>query len=284
MARTPSDATRFTATGPYASSSPGFTSNSPNASATASASSGSGSQISFGAPAPAGETAQQKIARLRAAAAAAKRGQESRFDVLVRVGRVWADRAHRVTAVGLIGGTVIAAMMAGAGITDMLLHNRRRKNEWLAQKRAEEAKEVHDARMALEEGRVTEDQLLLINRERAKFEAAEAKQNRPGVFRRTTNWLFSGLSSEERKGGKLGGGVAAASGVPQSSSEEILGEREDKGVLRAVEERVEANRRSGERVEDVLRPLGGPLDREAQRTANAVADTGKSWMSRITGK
>jgi hypothetical protein len=34
----------------------------------------------------------------------------------------------------------------------------------------------------------------------------------------------------------------------------------------------------------VLRPLGGPLDREAERTVNAAADAGKSWMSWISGR
>lgn len=32
-------------------------------------------------------------------------GKESQFDQVVRVGRVWADRAHRTTAWGLIGLT-----------------------------------------------------------------------------------------------------------------------------------------------------------------------------------
>ena len=281
MARSPSDATRFTSTGPYASSSTSFGSNTANASTPAAS---TGSQISFGAPAPAGETPQQKIARLRAAAAAAKVGHESRFDSVVRVGRVWADRAHRFTAVSLIGLTVISGMVAAAGISDMLLHNRRRKTEWLAEKRATEAKEVAEARIALEEGRATQDQILFINRERAKFEAAEAKKNRPGIFRRTTNWMFSGLSSEEQKGGKLGAGISNAVNVTQPSQEVLLGAQEDRGVLQAVEEQVAANRRSGEKVEEVLRPIGGPLDREAQRTANVMADTGKSWVSWVTGR
>lgn len=273
MARSPSDATRFTATGLHASSP-------PNATTSAS----TGSQISFGAPAPAGETPQQKIARLRAAAAAAKRGQESQFDKVVRIGRVWADRAHRFTAISLIGLTVVSGMVAGAGIADMLLHNRRRKNEWLAGKQAEEAREVGEARIALEEGRATQDQILLINRERAKFEAAEVQKNRPGILKRTTNWMFSGLSSEEQKGGKLGASTTSVNVVTPTPREEILGESEDKGVLRAVEEKIEANRRTGEKVEEVLRPLGGPLDREAQRTASVVAGAGKSWVSWITGR
>ena len=270
MARTPADATRFTATGPYASSSSSFT---PNGNG-----SGPGSQIQFGAPPTPNETPQQKIARLRAAADAAKRQTETRFDRTVRIGRLVADKAHRYTAMGLIGATILTAMVATAGISDMVLHNRRRRNEWLAQKRAEEALEVDQARRAMEVGTATEDQVLLVNRTRAREEAKEAKRTRPGIIIRSTGWLFGGLSKEETKGGRLGAEAV------QSGREDVLGEREHRGVLQAVEEKVEERRRTGEKVEEVLRPMGGPLDREAERTVAAAADTGRSWMSWISGK
>jgi predicted TIM-barrel fold metal-dependent hydrolase len=171
MARSPSDATRFTATGPYASSSPSFSPNPPTSAQT-------GSQINFGSPAPQNETPQQKIARLRAAAALARSGgKESTYDSVVRVGRIWADRMHRFTAMGLIGLTVVSGMVAVAGITDMLLHNRRRRNEWMAEQRAKSARDLIEAVEARERGEATEDQLLLINRERAAREAEEAKKN-----------------------------------------------------------------------------------------------------------
>lgn len=82
--RSVADATRFTATGPHA-----FT-RTPPASPT---------------PAAAPETPQQRVARLRGAAQQAKLAQVSTFDRLVDRGRIWADRAHRVVAIGLIGAT-----------------------------------------------------------------------------------------------------------------------------------------------------------------------------------
>ena len=277
MARSPTDATRFTATGPYASSSPGFSSNpSPAAS--------SGSQLSFGGSAPDGETAQQKIARLRAAAALARQGKESGFDRVVRVGRLWADRAHRFTAVSLIGLTVISGMVATAGITDMILHNRRRRAEFFAEQRAKTARDLAVAKAAREQGTVTEDQILLINRERVAAEAEAAKRNRPGVFKRTTKWLFSGLSSEEQKGGRLGTGTASPAAALQSTKVELLGEIEDRGVLQAVEEKVAAKRRQGERVEEVLTPPGGPLDRQAQVALDTMSSASRGWTSWITGR
>ncbi|KAK5133395.1 hypothetical protein LTR08_007734 [Meristemomyces frigidus] len=279
MARSPSDATRFTATGPYAASSTSFASNNaPNLGAPAS----TGSQIDFGS-APSGETPQQKIARLRSAVAASRMGKESGLDTAVRIGRVWADRAHRVTAFSLIGLTVVSGAVATAGITDMLLHNRRRRNEWLAEKQAQSARDLADARGAVTMGSATEDQMLLINRARAAQEAAEAKASRPGVFKRTTNWLFSGLATEEQKGGKLGAAATAGSGI-LAQAVEPPAQQHDRGILHAVEEKVEANRRQVEKVEEVIPPFGGPLDRQAQRALDTVKGKSTGWLSMLTGR
>ncbi|TKA75803.1 hypothetical protein B0A55_06397 [Friedmanniomyces simplex] len=283
MARSPSDATRFTATGPYASSSPSFGSNPHPSPAGAHATTLRGTQIDFGS-APANETPQQKIARLRAAASLARRGKESNFDIAVRVGRVWADRAHRVTALSLLGLTVVSACVATAGITDMLLHNRRRRNEWLAEQQARTARETAEARAAMKGGRATEEQVLLINRERAAEEAREEKRNRPGVMARVKGWLFSDLSKEEQKGGKLGAlaagaGSGAAAVVP---GKEVEGQKHDRSVLQAVEEKLEANRRQGEKVEETVRPFGGPLDRQAQLVVDTASDSSRSWIDWAT--
>ena len=121
MPRSTADATRFTATGPYASSK--STAFDPNARA-------STVQIPTGA-APAGETPQQKIARLRAAARQAKDAQQqgAAFDRIVASGRVWADRAHRVTTAGLIGFTGVHQPLKRAccmTITDLSLQELRR--------------------------------------------------------------------------------------------------------------------------------------------------------------
>lgn len=83
--RSVADATRFTATGPHA-----FTRTPP---------------APAPGPAAAPETPQQRVARLRGAAKQAKLAQVSTFDRIVDRGRIWADRAHRVVAIGLIGAT-----------------------------------------------------------------------------------------------------------------------------------------------------------------------------------
>lgn len=87
--RSAADATRFTATGPYAhSKSPNFR----------------GSTIPLTTP-PTDETPQQKVARLRRTANEARLAQESGWERIIVRGRIWADRAHRVTAISLLGLT-----------------------------------------------------------------------------------------------------------------------------------------------------------------------------------
>ncbi|USW55044.1 Putative cytochrome c oxidase assembly protein COX14 [Septoria linicola] len=278
MARSPSDATRFTSTGPYASST--FTSAAPSATTS--------SRIDFGS-APSNETPQQKIQRLRAAAALAKQGRETTFDKTVRIGRVWADRAHRVTALSLIGLTILSGAVATAGITDMLMHNRRKRNEWLAQKQIESARDLAIATQAASQGTATEDQMLLINRERNARQAEIDKQNRPGMFKRASNWLFSDLSKEEQKGGRLGAAAAAtesAAGTIAQKAEATAEEtkQEARHVLQAVEDKVEQHQRQGEKVPEMLVPAGGPLDRQAQVAFDNASQKTKSWTSWVTGR
>nr|POF13152.1 hypothetical protein CFP56_10300 [Quercus suber] len=289
MPRSPSEATRFTATGPYVSTKPQTTTKSTNFSSNPATSfngnsppSSTGSQINIGAAAPHGETPQQKIARLRAAAQATKRGQESSGDKVIRIGRVWADRAHRVTAIGLIGLTVVSGAVATAGITDMLIHNRRRRNEWLAEQKAKHAYQLGEARDAQARGSASEDQILLLNRERAADEAAEAKRNRPGVIKKTTNWLFGGFEKEETKGGRLGAAAAATTGggglalLPSSPSEEATPD-----MFHAIEERIDERRRRSEQTPQLK---GGPLDQRAQLLVNDAYSSSTGWIEWLKGK
>lgn len=113
MSRSAADATRFTATGPYASSKPGapgsgapyklpsFMSKNNNNSSNNSNSSGSNpSQGPGGGPQ---ETPKQKVERLRAQAKASRMAQStSRFDRFVDTGREVANKTHKVMVYSLI--------------------------------------------------------------------------------------------------------------------------------------------------------------------------------------
>ncbi|KAK4620520.1 hypothetical protein CLAFUR0_11391 [Fulvia fulva] len=289
MARSPNDATRFTSTGPSVFAKTHQTTPSFNSAAPAAP---SPSQINFGS-APSNETPQQKIARLRAAAAASKRGQESSFDKSVRIGRIWADRVHRFTAIGLIGLTIVSGAVATAGITDMMLHNRKRRKEWLAEKQAESTRDLMIAQEALKEGRASEDQMLLINRERVACETEMERRNRPGLFKRATGFLYGGLSEEEKKGGRLmsGNGVDGVEGAVGSAVDEVKQVSsnlidEGRHAVHKVEEKFEQTQRNGQAIAmgELATPTGGPLDKEAQMTANKASNTARSWTSWITGR
>ncbi|RPA92602.1 hypothetical protein L873DRAFT_1831064 [Choiromyces venosus 120613-1] len=113
--RSVADATRFTPTGPHA-----FTRTPMSGAATASV----------------GETPQQRVARLREAARKAKLDQISTVDKIIDRGRIWADKAHRVVAVSLIGATVLCGGFTIFASIDMALYARRKKRAYLEEQAA----------------------------------------------------------------------------------------------------------------------------------------------------
>jgi hypothetical protein len=62
------------------------------------------------------------VRRLRAAADKAREAQISTFDKMIIRGRVWADRAHRFTALSLIGATCMPFLSC------LLFHSRNNGN------------------------------------------------------------------------------------------------------------------------------------------------------------
>lgn len=107
MSSSKSDPTRFTSTGPSASSYSSYQIRSTTQSASPSAFTSSRplpTSHNRNSNAPPNETPKQKVERLRAQSRAAKAAaQYSPVDRIVDRGRLWADRAHRIVAVGLIG-------------------------------------------------------------------------------------------------------------------------------------------------------------------------------------
>lgn len=103
MSRSAADATRFTATGPYAHARPhGPAYKLPSFMKNTSAQSPPGG-------APGQETPKQKVERLRAQARAARVAQgSSRIDRVVDVGREVANRAHKVMVYSLIAASGIS--------------------------------------------------------------------------------------------------------------------------------------------------------------------------------
>ncbi|ELR03280.1 hypothetical protein VC83_07286 [Pseudogymnoascus destructans] len=273
MARSPADATRFTSTTPHATKPFYPTSSNPGPSTLPS---------NEAAAAPAGETPQQKVRRLREAANRAREGRLTGFDRVVMTGRVWADRAHRVTALGLIGVTCIAGAVTVYALGDMMIYNRRRRREYFAEQKAINEAATQDAAVALRSGTATAEQLKLLEQQRGQAAVAaemrqkaqemrEARANAAaapvaaekgegkGIMASATGWLFKGLKTEDR---------------PEVGYGNAVGER---GVARAVE----ARRAEVAATEREREANGGPLD----RLGTEEEEEGKGgWTSFMTRK
>ncbi|KAL7276723.1 hypothetical protein RUND412_000260 [Rhizina undulata] len=175
--RSVADATRFTPTGPHAFTNPA------NA---------AGSN---------GETPQQRVARLRAAAQAARAENISTFDRILDRGRVWADRAHRITALGLIGATVLCGGITIFAFTDMVIYNRRRKREFAMEQKALKEAESIDTResviaTAVASG-ITESEARAATEaaEKAELEASKPKP----ISSKIKDWAMKGLTPADQE-------------------------------------------------------------------------------------
>ncbi|KAI9881278.1 MAG: hypothetical protein M1830_005564 [Pleopsidium flavum] len=317
MSRSAADATRFTATSPHAYSKPPTATFSPSSPSRVPRSSGTPPNTPFNRSSiPLGdETPHEKVARLRHAARMAKEAQVSQFDKIVIRGRVWADRAHRVTALGLIGATGIAGAVAIFALGDMIIYNRRKRRDYFAEQSALHKTRLAEAKVAAARGAADEDQMLLINRERAADEAERARSAKNGVFKRTKEWLFSGLKNEEggiggaaldvlgeeglrKMGAEAEGTVSTEAAAMHPLAREVTtnvtegndgrpqlgrpaGPESKSQILKAVDEK----RREGERALERQGAEAGSLDRLAENTtASTSTGSREGWTSWVTGK
>ena len=165
------------------------------------------------------------------------------------------------------------------------MYNRRKKKLYIEEHYRLLQQRLVEAQAAFAKGTADEDQMLLLNRERAAEEAEAARKARTGLWK-SIRRIFSteGLKQEQidpldvlgeeglRKMGEespvVGEVVKAANEEPRSS-----------GILQAVEEK----RRNGERE---LRSRGleeGSLDRVGAEAAKA-SKTQRSWTSWLSFK
>ena len=122
MSRSAADATRFTATGPYAYSKSSTSSGTSSRWPGSKIRSPHHSQLT-----PRGtsqETPKQKVERLRAEARAARIAKSSSpLDRLLEGGRVWADRAHKVTVFSLLAASgMLTFMILSLALSYSLAH------------------------------------------------------------------------------------------------------------------------------------------------------------------
>ncbi|KAH8808543.1 cytochrome oxidase c assembly-domain-containing protein [Xylogone sp. PMI_703] len=284
MPRSATDATRFTSTTPHAFSKPPSSApfSAPNGSA--------GAAAKLRNQGPPGETPQEKVKRLKAAAQKARSANISTFDRIILHGRVWADKAHRFTALSLIGLTFICGGVTVYAISDMILWNRRKRAEFFAEQRAAKEAALYSARQAVEAGTATVDQIEFVklqDEHQAVLEkAAQEKANKKGIFTRTKELFFSGLKKEE-EGDDVGTSEARLGYESLSEEDDAMGERES-DVLRAIEEKklaLQSKAKEAFAKEKERQVSGGPLDRlgtaaEGQGIATAAdgQKSGGGWF------
>lgn len=165
----------------------------------------------------------------------------------------------------------------------MIVYNRHKRTEFYAVMEKLRSDEYAKALEAESTGQATDDQMLLINQERARFEQMRIDQERreKGVWQRMKESVVGTESYEEQKGGTLGVGRRRGEDSKKESVGEAVGD-----LLAKRDEKIKFG---AEKVEALVggapgRNVGGSLDRLGQQTAESVSKNTKSWTSWLTGR
>ncbi|KAL3463795.1 cytochrome oxidase c assembly-domain-containing protein [Aspergillus heterothallicus] len=263
MSRSAADATRFTATGPYASSKasaspyklPGFLANS-NPKPQNNGSEPSGDRK---------ETPKEKVERLRAQARAARIKQSSsRADQVIDFGRRFANKAHKgmvytlITASGICGALTVYSMIS------LTLYNRRQRALWIEK----EMQTLKDAQAAYVSGTATTDQLELLKKEKIEeiFQQKKAEEKAQRPWSKVKAYLLGGLKTDE---------------TPSPNATTVNMESTGKpAVLEALD--ATQNKLSSAGVSASSPP--GQLDVLAENAETAAKEKTRSWKSWLTGR
>ncbi|KAI4113707.1 MAG: hypothetical protein LQ345_005375 [Seirophora villosa] len=298
MSRTVADATRFTATSPHAYSKPSSILRSANATFSPSSYSASGSAASQSrkppplsnpppsqqqppSKPPQHETPAQKVARLRALRAAEKLKPLSLWDRTVVRGRRWADVAHRTTALGLMGVTLLAGAITAFSLTDMLIYNRNQRRLYYSTQAAIYTETLQSAIEAEQTGRpFTDEESSVLNREKAVLAAEAAREKRTQApWTTRAKQFFLGVGEE---GGGMKGEVLGVNDAEAEGQVDLVGGEGAKvkdvgdlvGQSRVMQALQEKKQREGEKPLEEARAIAGPLQSEREseegKTGSAV--------------
>ncbi|KAL5332502.1 cytochrome oxidase c assembly-domain-containing protein [Aspergillus crustosus] len=265
MSRSAADATRFTATGPYATSKPstapyklpGFLANSKPNTNSHSQNNGSGGNRQ--------ETPKEKVERLRAQARAARLEQStSRMDQVVDIGRRFANKAHKGMVYTLITASGICGVLTVYSMVSLTLYNRRQRALWIEK----QLQTLQDAKTAYVKGTANDEQLELLKKEKideiVKQKREEEKSQRP--WNKAKAFLLGGLKNED---------------IPASEAATANVENNKLGVLDSL------NTAGPEPIKaspSIPSPVPGQLDILAKNAETTTNQTTRSWKSWLTGR
>ncbi|KAI0535283.1 cytochrome oxidase c assembly-domain-containing protein [Xylaria digitata] len=123
---------------------------------------------------------EERVRRLRAAHLAAKQHSVSRMDQVIGSSRRLFDAAHKFTVMGLIGFSGIALLVTVYATADMMMYNRKRRNEFFALQKQLKEDSLEAARLAYMTGTASEEQIALV--EDATAKAKEAGITLPSIL------------------------------------------------------------------------------------------------------
>lgn len=94
----------------------------------------------------------------------------------------------------------MAGVVTIFALGDMIVYNRKKRASFFREQKELHTAALAEALEARKRGTADDDQLLLLNRERAAHEAEEARKNKKGVTAKVREMFFYGLSNEETVG------------------------------------------------------------------------------------
>ncbi|KAJ6078706.1 hypothetical protein N7467_008459 [Penicillium canescens] len=262
MSRSAADATRFTATGPYANSKTGgFQTADIGKSKKANQKTQSPQHTGpDGKP----ETPKEKVERLRAQARAAKRAQAlgTGADRWIESGRRFANKAHKGMVYTLIAASGVCGVLTVYSMISLTLYNRRQRTLWIER----ELETLNQAQLAVANGSATEEQQELVKKESigeiVRQKREEDKAQKP--WAKAKRFLFEKLNMEDT------GAVPAAASTEQPQG--------------SVTEAVQAKQAIDAAAVKTGVPLPGQLDVMAENAEEAAKAKTKGWTSWLTGR
>ena len=159
-------------------------------------------------------------------------------------------------------------------LSDMIVYNRRRRNEYYKLQVEHRQAVLEAAKAAEANGTATTIQLQLLQSEKERLEQEKEKKSR-GWFTKIREELIGGLQKEDVKGGTMGI-VLNDSRTPTESQGNI-------GVVRSVEEVMDSAKDAMGRDTSSISVVGGPLDQHATKAAQDVEKATKSWWNWVRG-
>ncbi|KAJ5952447.1 uncharacterized protein N7479_010860 [Penicillium vulpinum] len=269
MSRSAADATRFTATGPYANSKTGGAFQAPDFGNKTSNKKPSPQQLG---PSGQPETPKEKVERLRAQARATRKAQAtgSGTDRWIESGRKFANKAHKGMVYTLIAASGVCGVLTVYSMISLTLYNRRQRTLWIAK----ELETLNQAEIACANGTATIEQQELLKKEKIgeimKQKREEEKAQKP--WAKAKRFLFEKLNMEDS-------GASAA-----SASAPVLAIEGTNNTQGSVMEAVQAKEAMNAAATKTGAPLPGQLDVMAENVEQAAKAKTSSWTSWLTGR